>query len=142
MSIIPLILALFISPVLAQKPLKNSISPDEFYLLAKIIHAEARGEPFTGKIAVGAVVLNRVKSKEFPDTISEVIYQPLAFTAISDGQFQLEPDSEASKAAISAIDGVDPTNGALFYYNPLKTTSSWIYNRPVVNQIGNHVFAQ
>jgi len=135
-------LALFINPVLAESSPKNSISPDEFYLLAKIIHAEARGEPFIGKIAVGAVVINRVKSKDFPNTISEVIYQPLAFTAISDGQFKLEPDLEATKAALSAIKGLDPSNGALFYYNPLKTTSPWIYNRPVVNQIGNHIFAQ
>ncbi|WP_097017935.1 cell wall hydrolase [Orenia metallireducens] len=139
---IPLILVIFISPVLAQNSIRHSISPDEIYLLAKIIHAEARGEPFAGKVAVGAVVLNRVKSKDFPNTISEVIYQPLAFTAINDGQFQLEPNAEASKAALSAINGIDPSNGALFYYNPLKTTSPWIYNRPVVNQIGNHIFAQ
>ncbi len=111
-------------------------------MLAKIIHAEARGEDFNGKIAVGAVVLNRVKDEKFPNNIRKVIFQKSAFTAIADGQFKLNPDYESYQAAFLALQGADPTNGALYYYNPLITTSQWIYSRPVVTKIGSHVFAE
>lgn len=142
-TIIFLILTIFVGSVSAQTQTKNLVITDkkEIYLLARIIHAEARGEPLTGKIAVGAVIINRVNNNKFPNTIQKVIYQPLAFTAINDGQFELEPDSESYQAALLALKGVDPTNGALFYYNPVESTSEWIYSRPVVNQIGKHVFA-
>ncbi len=110
-------------------------------LLAKLIYAEARGESYTGQVAVGAVVLNRVKSSSFPNTISGVIYQPYAFTCVSDGQINLAPDSTALAAARDAMNGWDPSYGSLFYYNPAVATSSWIYSRKVVVTIGNHVFA-
>ena len=117
-------------------------SSSDVYLLAKVIHAEARGETYTGKVAVGAVVLNRVKSSSFPNTISGVVYQPYAFTAVADGQINLSPDSTSMKAAQDAINGWDPTYGCIYYYNPKTATSSWIFSRPTVITIGNHVFAK
>lgn len=116
-------------------------SSSDLYLLAKCVYAEARGEPYEGKVAVAAVILNRVKSSEFPNTIAGVIYQPYAFTAVTDGQINLEPDKSAYNAARDAMNGWDPTYGCLFYYNPAKTTSKWIYSRQVVTTIGDHVFA-
>lgn len=113
----------------------------DLYLLAKCIHAEARGEPYSGKVAVGAVILNRVKSSKFPNTISGVIYQPYAFTAVSDGQINLEPDTSSYNAAKDAMNGWDPSYGALYYYNPKTATSSWIWSRTVLVTIGNHKFA-
>lgn len=109
-------------------------------LLAQIISAEARGEPYTGQVAVGAVVLNRVESPSFPDTLSGVIYQKGAFTAITDGQFQQPISASAYDAARDAINGWDPTGGALYYYNPAKTSNKWIRTRPVITQIGDHLF--
>lgn len=120
--------------------LKTQTNSD-LYLLAKCIHAEARGEPYSGKVAVGAVILNRVKSSKFPNTISGVIYQPYAFTAVADGQINLEPDSSAYNAARDAMNGWDPSYGALYYYNPNTATSSWIWSRTVVVTIGKHKFA-
>ncbi|WJH32974.1 cell wall hydrolase [Paenibacillus sp. CC-CFT747] len=108
--------------------------------LARIIHAEARGESFQGQVAVGAVVLNRVQSNSFPDSISGVIFQPGQFSAVRDGQYQLAPDSSAYEAARTALNGYDPTGGALFYYNPAIATSSWMKARPAKLTIGNHVF--
>ena len=115
-------------------------SSSNLYLLAKCIYAEARGEPYIGKVAVGAVILNRVKHPDFPNTIAGVIYQPGAFTAVSDGQINLSPDSEAIRAAQDAMNGWDPSYGSLFYYNPAKATSAWIYSRKVNVTIGRHVF--
>lgn len=109
-------------------------------LLARIISAEARGEPYTGQVAVGAVVLNRVESPSFPDTISGVIYQNGAFTAINDGQFWEPIESGCYNAARDALNGWDPTGGALYYYNPAKTSNKWIRSRPVITQIGDHLF--
>lgn len=114
-------------------------SNDE-YLLARCIYGEARGEPYTGQVAVGAVVLNRVRSSSFPNTIAGVIYQAGAFTAVSDGQINLTPDANAIKAARDAMSGWDPTNGCLFYYNPKTATSAWIWSREVRLTIGDHVF--
>ena len=114
---------------------------NDIQLLARAVYGEARGEPYVGKVAVAAVILNRVKSPSFPNTISGVIYQPLAFTAVADGQINLTPDAEALRAARDALNGWDPSNGALYYYNPAKATSQWIYTRPVTGQIGNHLFA-
>ena len=114
---------------------------EDIYLLAKLIHAEARGEPYIGQVAVGAVVLNRIKSDKFPSTIREVIYQPFVFTAVDDGQINLEPDESAYKAAEDAFSGWDPSYGSLFYYNPVTATSTWIFTRETVTEIGKHVFA-
>lgn len=113
----------------------------DLYLLAKLIHSEARGEPYEGQVAVGAVVLNRVKDPNFPNTLEGVIYQPWAFTALHDGQFDLEPNSTAYQAAQDALNGWDPTYGCLYYYNPATATSSWIFSRTTVVTIGRHVFA-
>ena len=111
------------------------------YLLAKCIHAEARGEPYIGMVAVGAVILNRVASPDFPNTIYEVIYQPWAFTATHDGQINLEPDRAAYQAAQDALNGWDPSYGSLYYYNPTTATSAWIFNTQTVTVIGAHVFS-
>ena len=119
----------------------GSYSSADSYLLAKCIYAEARGEPYTGQVAVGAVILNRVRSSKFPNTISGVIYQPYAFTCVSDGQINLTPDATAKKAAQDALNGWDPTGGCLYYYNPATATSSWIWSRTVMLSIGKHNFA-
>lgn len=119
----------------------SSYSSQDVYLLAKCIHAEARGEPYMGQVAVGAVVLNRVKNSSFPNTISGVIYQPYAFTAVIDGQMNLEPNETAYNAARDAMNGWDPTNGCIYYYNPATATSSWIWSRKVMITIGKHNFA-
>ncbi len=118
-----------------------SYSSSDLYLLAKCIHAEARGEPYVGQVAVGAVILNRVESPEFPNTIAGVIYQPWAFTAVNDGQINLEPNQSAYNAAKDALNGWDPSYGCLYYYNPETATSEWIWTRKVVVTIGKHVFA-
>lgn len=119
----------------------SSQTSGDLYLLAKCVYAEARGESYTGQVAVAAVVLNRVKSPKFPNTISGVIYQPWAFTAVHDGQINLEPNQTAINAAKDAMNGWDPTYGSLYYYNPKTATSKWIYSRQTVVQIGKHVFA-
>lgn len=119
----------------------TSQSSNDLYLLAKCIHAEARGEPYTGQVAVGAVILNRVKSSAFPNTIYGVIYQPYAFTAVADGQINLEPNQQAYNAARDALNGWDPTYGCIYYYNPNTATSSWIWSRKIVVTIGKHNFA-
>jgi len=119
----------------------SSYSENDIYLLAKVIYGEARGESYTGQVAVGAVVLNRVKSSSFPNTISGVVYQPYAFTAVADGQINLTPNETAKKAARDALNGWDPSGGALYYYNPKTATSSWIFSRTTIVTIGNHVFA-
>lgn len=119
----------------------SGYSGSDEYLLAKCIHAEARGEPYTGKVAVGAVVLNRVRSSKFPNSIAGVIYEPWAFTAVHDGQINLEPNEEAKRAARDALNGWDPTNGCIYYYNPATATSSWIWSRQVRLTIGKHRFA-
>jgi len=114
---------------------------NDLYVLAKCIYAEARGEVYEGQVAVGAVILNRVASPDFPNTIYGVVYQPWAFTSVSDGQMNLEPNSTAYQAAQDALNGWDPTYGCLYYYNPKVATSSWIFDRQTVVVIGNHVFA-
>nr|WP_244213957.1 cell wall hydrolase [Paenibacillus barcinonensis] len=110
--------------------------------LAKLIHGEARGESFEGQVAVGAVVLNRVQSGEFPSSISEVIFQKGQFTAVDDGQFNLKPTATSFKAARQALNGADPTNGALYYYNPKIATSEWSKSRPTLLTIGQHDFTR
>ena len=121
---------------------QNSVySSSDVNLLARIIYAEARGETYSGQVAVGAVVLNRVKSSSFPNTISAVIYQPYAFTCVSDGQINMSPDATALSAAKDAMNGWDPSYGSLYYYNPAVATSKWIFSRKTVVTIGSHVFA-
>lgn len=110
-------------------------------LLARLIHGEARGEPYVGMVAVGAVVMNRVRSSRFPNTIAGVIYQSGAFDAVSDGQINLTPSEQSRRAARDALNGWDPTNGCLYYYNPSTATSSWIWTREVRLSIGDHHFA-
>ena len=111
-------------------------------LLAKLVYAEARGESYKGQVAVAAVVLNRVSSSSFPKTISGVIYQTGAFSCVSNGSINNTPNDAAVRAALDAMNGWDPTNGCLYYYNPGKTSDSWIRTRTVVTVIGNHYFAR
>ena len=118
----------------------NAQANSDLYLLAKLVHSEARGEPYEGQVAVAAVVLNRVDDAAFPNTLQGVIYQPWAFTALHDGQFSLEPNSTAYEAAQDALNGWDPTYGCLYYYNPVTATSSWIFSREIIVTIGRHVF--
>ncbi|MBE6835863.1 MAG: spore cortex-lytic enzyme [Ruminococcaceae bacterium] len=120
----------------------GSFSSSDIYLLAKVIAAEARGESYTGQVAIGAVILNRVKHASFPDTIAGVVYQKGAFTCVTDSNWSVEPTSTSRKAAQDAINGWDPTGGAIYYYNPATSTSAWIFSRPVTTVIGRHRFCK
>lgn len=122
----------------------NSSSTSDVQLIARAINGEARGEPYEGQVAVGAVILNRVKSSKFPNTIAGVIYEPGAFTAVADGQINV-PISEGStvvKAARDALNGWDPTGGAIYYFNPDTATNKWIWSRPLIKTIGKHRFCK
>ena len=122
----------------------SSTSESDIQLLARAINGEARGEPYEGQVAVGAVILNRVRHSSFPNTIAGVIYEPGAFTAVADGQINV-PISEGStvyKAARDALNGWDPTNGCIYYFNPDTATNSWIWSRPLVKVIGKHRFCK
>ena len=119
----------------------SNYSDADVALLARLIYGEARGESYVGQVAVGAVVMNRIKSASFPNTMAGVIYQSYAFTAVDDGQINLTPDATAKKAAQDAMNGWDPTYGAIYYYNPATATSQWIFTRKTTVTIGNHVFA-
>ena len=119
----------------------SNYTSSDLYLLAKTIYAEGRGESYTGQVAIGAVIMNRVRSSSFPNTIAGVVYQKGAFTAVDDGQINLEPNQTAYDAARDAMNGWDPTYGCLYYYNPAVATSAWIFNRQTVTVIGKHVFA-
>ncbi len=118
----------------------NIFTESEISLLARIISAESRGEPYEGQVAVGAVILNRIDHPSFPNTLAGVIYQPSAFTCVTDGQINENVSDSAKKAAQDALNGWDPTGGAIYYYNPAKTTNKWIYSRPVISTIGKHKF--
>lgn len=124
---------------------RGDVSREDLMLLARAIHAEARGETFTGKVAVGAVILNRMNSSQFPNSIREVILQEhnnvYQFTPVADGTINLAPDENAINAAVQALWGYDPTEGALFFYNPTISTDKWIFGLPVKTRIGNHLFA-
>ena len=117
-------------------------SSRDVQLLAQAINGEARGESYTGQVAVGAVILNRVRHSSFPNTIAGVIYQPGAFTAVSDGQINLTPQTSCYNAARDALNGWDPTGGAIYYYNPVTATNQWIRSRPIIITIGKHVFCK
>lgn len=120
----------------------GGVSSADLNLLARCVYGEARGEPYMGQVAVAAVVLNRVKSSQFPSSISGVIYQKYAFTCVADGQINLSPNQSAINAARDALNGYDPTNGCLFYYNPATATSKWIWSLKVELKIGRHSFAR
>ncbi len=119
-----------------------SIVSSDHRLLAKLVYAEARGESYKGQVAVAAVTLNRVASASFPNTLSGVVYQSGAYSCVSNGSINNTPDSTAIRAALEAMNGWDPTNGCLYYYNPRLTNDKWIKSRPVVTVIGNHNFAR
>lgn len=119
----------------------SSGGSNDLYLLAKCVFGEARGESYVGQVAVAAVILNRVENPSFPNTIAGVVYQPWAFTAVFDGQINLEPNQTAYSAAQDAINGWDPTYGCIYYYNPVTATNKWILSRQIVITIGKHVFA-
>ncbi len=119
-----------------------SIVSSDHRLLAKLVYAEARGESYKGQVAVAAVTLNRVASSSFPNTLTGVVYQSGAYSCVSNGSINNTPDSTAIKAALEAMNGWDPTNGCLYYYNPRLTNDTWIKSRPVVTVIGNHNFAK
>ncbi len=122
----------------------NAGSTSDLQLMARAINGEARGEPYEGQVAVGAVILNRVSSSSFPNTIAGVIYQSGAFTAVSDGQINVPIDESSSvvKAAQDALNGWDPTHGALYYFNPSTATSKWIWSRQEITTIGKHKFCK
>lgn len=125
---------------LAYSPWDTSYTHDELMLMARVIYGEAAGEPYIGKVAVGAVVLNRVRSPLFPDTIAEVIYEPWQFSCVGNWMFNSYPDQDSIRAAKDALAGWDPTGGALYYFNYHIVTNSWLWSKPVARIIGNHLF--
>ena len=125
---------------ITKTPTIGEYTESEIALLARIISAESRGEPYEGQVAVGAVILNRIAHPSFPNTLSGVIYQPGAFSCLTDGQVNATVTESAKKAAQDAINGWDPSGGAIYYYNPAKSTNKWIFSRPVINTIGSHRF--
>ncbi|WP_144933045.1 spore cortex-lytic enzyme [Paenibacillus sp. 32O-W] len=120
----------------------GGLSDNDLKLMANAVYGEARGEPYVGQVAVAAVILNRLKSASFPNTISGVIFQPGAFTAVADGQIWLQPNETAKKAVLDAINGWDPSGGCEYYFNPETATSAWIWTRPQVKTIGKHIFCK
>ena len=120
----------------------SSNNSNDLNLLSRLVYGESRGEPYTGQVAVAAVVLNRVKSSSFPNSVAGVIYQSGAFDAVSDGQINLSPNSTAKKAAQDALNGWDPSYGAIYYFNPSTATNKWIWSRPMTVTIGKHRFCK
>lgn len=120
----------------------SGYSQNDIKLMANAVYGEARGEPYVGQVAVAAVIINRVESSTFPNSVSGVIFEPRAFTAVSDGQIWLTPNDQAKQAVMDAMNGWDPSGHALYYFNPNTATSSWIWSRPQIKQIGKHIFAK
>ncbi|MEH7331398.1 spore cortex-lytic enzyme [Neobacillus drentensis] len=120
----------------------TGFSQNDIQLMSNAVHGESRGEIYEGQVAVAAVILNRVSNASFPNTVAGVIYQPGAFTAVADGQINLTPNETAKKAVIDAINGWDPSGGAIYYFNPDTATSSWIWSRPQIKKIGKHIFCK
>ncbi|MFC0612367.1 spore cortex-lytic enzyme [Scopulibacillus daqui] len=120
----------------------KGFSQSDINLMANAVYGEARGEPYVGQVGVASVILHRVQSSKFPNTVSGVIFQPGAFTAVSDGQIWLTPNEMAKQAVMDAINGWDPTHGALYYFNPDTATSAWIWTRPQIMKIGKHIFTK
>lgn len=118
----------------------HGFSQNDIKLMANAVHGEARGEGYEGQVAVASVILNRTKSPTFPNTISGVIFEPRAFTAVADGQIYLTPNDSAKRAVVDAINGWDPTENAIYYFNPDTATSAWIWGRPQIKKIGKHIF--
>lgn len=127
---------------ISSKSSATSNNQSNLNLLARAIYGEARGEPYEGMVAVAAVILNRVRSSNFPSSVAGVIYQPGAFTAVDDGQINLEPNQTAYRAAQDALNGWDPSGGALYYFNPNTATNKWIWSRPLTVVIGKHRFCK
>lgn len=138
------ITTMFITKQESKVEAASGSNTSDIQLLARAINGEARGEPYEGQVAVGAVILNRVKSSKFPNTIAGVIYEPGAFTAVSDGQINhpIDEKSTVYKAARDAMNGWDPTNGCIYYFNPNTATNGWIWSRPLVKVIGKHRFCK
>ncbi|WP_229717870.1 spore cortex-lytic enzyme [Thalassobacillus devorans] len=120
----------------------NGYSQNDIQLMANAVYGEARGEPYVGQVAVAAVILNRVNSTTFPNTVAGVIFEPRAFTAVADGQIWLTPNETAKRAVMDAINGWDPSSEAIYYFNPDTATSGWIWSRPQIKKIGKHIFAK
>ncbi|WP_147533808.1 cell wall hydrolase [Bacillus marasmi] len=127
-------------PTAANTP--NGFSQNDINLLANAVYGESRGEPYVGQVAVAAVILNRINSANFPNTVSGVIFEPGAFTAVADGQIWLTPNEQAKKAVLDAINGYDPTGEAIYYFNPDTATNGWIWSRPQIKKIGKHIFCK
>lgn len=129
-----------------QKPTATNVpagfSQNDIQLMANAVYGEARGEPYIGQVAIAAVILNRVESASFPNTVSGVIFEPRAFTAVADGQIWLAPNEQAKKAVLDALNGWDPTGNAIYYFNPDTATSAWIWSRPQIKKIGRHIFCK
>ena len=142
-SLITMSVVLSVS-VLYYPSIKVYGATSDLQLMARAVNGEARGEPYTGQVAVAAVILNRVKHSSFPNTVAGVIYQPGAFTAVSDGQINTPIDSNSTvyKACRDAMNGWDPSGGAIYYFNPDTATNSWIWSRPLIVQIGKHRFCK
>lgn len=121
---------------------QSQLSANDKRLMANAVYGEARGEPYIGQVAIAAVILNRTKSPNFPETPAGVIFEPRAFTAVADGQIWLEPNEQAIKAVQDALKGWDPTGGCIYYFNPATATSKWIWSRPQVKRIGKHIFCR
>ncbi|HET7656718.1 MAG TPA: spore cortex-lytic enzyme [Bacillales bacterium] len=129
--------------VMPAQNVPEGFSQHDIQLMARMVFAEAKGEPFIGQVAVAAVILNRINSPKFPNTVSGVIYQPGAFTSVANGELWAgNPDKQAKKAVIDALNGWDPSDGALYYFNPAKATSDWIWSRPQIKKIGEHIFTE
>lgn len=125
-----------------QVKLPAEYSQRDLQLMANAVYGEARGEPYEGQVAVAAVILNRIEDSKFPNTVSEVIFQERAFTAVADGQIWLTPNERAKEAVLDALNGWDPTENALYYFNPVTATSAWIWTRPQIKTIGKHIFCE
>jgi N-acetylmuramoyl-L-alanine amidase len=120
----------------------HGFSQNDIQMLANAVYGESRGEPYVGQVAVAAVILNRLEHEQFPNTVTGVIFQPGAFTAVADGQIWLKPNETARKAVMDAINGWDPTGNCIYYFNPVTATSKWIWSRPQVKRIGKHIFCK
>ncbi|MEI4790284.1 spore cortex-lytic enzyme [Bacillus sp. FJAT-53060] len=120
----------------------GGFSNNDIQLLSQVVYSEARGEPYEGQVAIAAVILNRLKSPTFPNTIAGVIFEPLAFTAVADGQFYMRPNETAKKAVFDAINGWDPSESAVYYFNPNTATSPWVWGRSQIKRIGKHIFCE
>ncbi|WP_245997972.1 spore cortex-lytic enzyme [Aquisalibacillus elongatus] len=120
----------------------KGFSQNDIQLMTQAVYSESRGEPYSGQVAVAAVILNRLEDSTFPDSISGIVFEPLAFTAVADGQFYMDPDEQSKEAVLDAINGWDPSGGATYYFNPDTATSDWIWSRPQIKKIGKHIFCK